>query len=261
MGFADHSAGDLDHVSAALADGRLAAPFSPVGVGRLSISDPHGLATELNRLAQLGFEPKQLSILLQAVVEERRASERQAVELGLVITGPDVCEQARDTAVVVEQLFEEAKASVLLVGFALYDGNLIFRRLAERLDATPDLDATLCLDISRRGSDTTKDSDLIARYAYEFRHRHWSGKRLPKIYFDPRGLTMDSKERAVLHAKCIVIDGKTALVTSANPTPAAYTKNIEVGIVMRGGIIPGQLATHFRALISSKALRQLDLIA
>jgi hypothetical protein len=261
MGFADHSAGDLAHVSAALADGRLMPPHSTVGLARLGISDPHGLAAELNGLAQLGFEPKQLSILLRAVVEDRRASERAAVELELVVTGPDVREQARDTAVVVEQLFEEAKTSVLLVGFALYDGNMIFRRMAERLDATPELEATLCLDISRRGSDTTKDADLIARYAYEFKHRHWSGKRLPKIYFDPRGLTMDSKERAVLHAKCIVIDGKTALVTSANPTPAAYTKNIEAGIVMRGGIIPGQLASHFASLISSKALRQLHLTA
>jgi hypothetical protein len=97
-----------------------------------------------------------------------------------------VREQARDTAVVVEQLFEEAKASVLLVGFALYDGSTIFRRLAQRLDATPELQATLCLDISRRGTDTTKDSDLIARYEYEFRQRHWSGKRLPNIYFEAR---------------------------------------------------------------------------
>jgi phosphatidylserine/phosphatidylglycerophosphate/cardiolipin synthase-like enzyme len=170
-----------------------------------------------------------------------------------------VCEQARDTSVVVEQLFEEAKATVLLVGFALVDGNLIFRRLAERLDVTTELEATLCLDISRRGSDTTKDTDLIARYAHEFMNRHWSGTRLPCIYFDPRGLTMEPQERAVLHAKCIVVDGKTALVTSANPTPAAYTKNIEVGVVLRGGMIPGQIASHFASLISSKALRQLDL--
>jgi hypothetical protein len=40
---------------------------------------------------------------------------------------------------------------------------------------------------------------------------------------------MEPKERAVLHAKSIVIDNATALVTSANPT-AAYTKNIERGL-------------------------------
>jgi phosphatidylserine/phosphatidylglycerophosphate/cardiolipin synthase-like enzyme len=259
MRFADHSAGDLAQAAAALADGRLAAPFSSISLARLGVSDSPGLARELNQLAALGLQPKQMSIVLEAVVEERRSAAAGAVELELVVTGPDVREQARDTAVVVEQLFEEAKASVLLVGFALYDGNIIFRRLAQRLDATPELQATLCLDISRRGIDTTKESDLIARYEHEFRQRHWSGKRLPNIYFDPRALTMDASKRAVVHAKCIVIDGASALVTSANPTPAAYTRNIELGIVIRGGTIPSQIASHFASLIQTGALRRLDL--
>jgi cardiolipin synthase A/B len=69
---------------------------------------------------------------------------------------------------------------------------------------------------------------------------------------------MDANKRAVLHAKCIVIDSASALVTSANPTPAAYTKNIELGIVIRGGTIPGQIASHFSSLIETGALRRLD---
>lgn len=258
MGFASHSADDLAYVAAALAQGRLAAPFSSIGLVRLGVSDSHGLASELNRLAELGLQPKQISVVLEAVIEERRACASGSAELELVVTGPDVREQARDTAVVVEQLFEEAKTSVLLVGFALYDGNIIFRRLAQRLDATTALQATLCLDISRRGIDTTKESDLIARYEHEFRQRHWSGKRLPNIYFDPRALTMEASKRAVLHAKCIAIDGETALVTSANPTPAAFTKNIELGIVIRGGTIPSQITNHFFSLIQTGALRRLD---
>jgi phosphatidylserine/phosphatidylglycerophosphate/cardiolipin synthase-like enzyme len=261
MRFAEHSAGDLAHVAAALFDGRLTAPFSAVSLARLGVSNPPGLAAELAGLAQAGFQSKQISMVLDAVIGERRAHEGAAVELELVVTGPDVRERARDTAVVVEQLFTEAKASVLVVGFALYDGNLVFRRLAERLDAIPELKATLCLDISRRGTDTTKDIDLIARYAHEFRQRHWSGNRLPNFYFDPRGLMIDAKGRAVLHAKCIVVDGQTALVTSANPTPAAYTRNIELGVVVRGGPIPAQIVSHFSSLISTGVLRRLDLLA
>jgi phosphatidylserine/phosphatidylglycerophosphate/cardiolipin synthase-like enzyme len=105
----------------------------------------------------------------------------------------------------------------------------------------------------------TKESDLIARHEHDLKQRHWSGKRLLNIYFDPRALTMDVSKRAVLHAKCIVIDGGVALVTSANPTPAAYTRNIELGIVIRGGTIPGQIASHFASLIQVGALRRLDL--
>lgn len=259
MRFSDHTAGDLTHVATALTGGRLSAPFSIVSLSRLGVSDPGGLAEELNALAQLGFQSAQISILLRTLADERRLAERLARNLELVVTGPDLREQARDTSVIVEQLFADAKKSVLLVGFALYGGNALFARLAQRLDETPALSVVLCLDISRRGTDTTKDSDLVARYAHDFKRRHWSGKRFPKIYFDPRGLTMEASKRAVLHAKCIVIDEKIALVTSANPTPAAYTKNIEVGVVVRDGLIPSQIANHFSSLIQSGAFRQLDL--
>jgi hypothetical protein len=257
--FADHSTGDLEQVAVALGDGRLTTPVSAVGLGRLGVSDPQGLAGRLNGLEELGFQPPQMAALLNAVITDRKAATRSAAQIELVVTGPDIRQEARDTAVVVEQLFNEARGSVLLIGFALYDGQSIFRRLAERLDGTPGMDVTLCLDISRRHTDTTRDSDLIAKYADDFRARHWSGKRLPKVYFDPRGLMMDGQARAVLHAKCIVIDRAAALVTSANPTPAAYTKNIEVGVVVRGGSIPSQIATHFEELIKAGKLKKLDL--
>src|SRR4051812_5610905 len=105
MRFADHSAGDLAQAAAALADGRLAASISSISLAHLGVSDPQGLARELDLLAQLGLQPKQMSLVLQAVVEERRASWGREAQLELVVTGPDVREHARDTAVVVEQLF------------------------------------------------------------------------------------------------------------------------------------------------------------
>jgi phosphatidylserine/phosphatidylglycerophosphate/cardiolipin synthase-like enzyme len=217
------------------------------------------LAAELNSLADKDFLPTQMAILLDEIAHERKLLTAKAAELEMVVTGPDVREQARDTAVVVEQLFSEAQASVLVVGFALYKGDIIFRCLAQRLDANPNLDVTLCLDISRRGTDTTKDDDLVGRYAHDFRARNWPGQRLPKVYFDPRGLIGDAKTRAVLHAKCVVVDNKKALITSANPTPAAYDRNIELGVVVRGGTIPGQIAGHFASLIESGLLRPLSL--
>jgi hypothetical protein len=60
MHIADHSVGDLAQAAAALADGRLAAPFSSISLVRLGVSDSHGLARELNQLAQLGLGPKHL---------------------------------------------------------------------------------------------------------------------------------------------------------------------------------------------------------
>jgi phosphatidylserine/phosphatidylglycerophosphate/cardiolipin synthase-like enzyme len=259
MGLGGHSIDDLAQVAEALSQGRLTHPFSTVGLARLGVSDPQSLSTELNNFTDKGFQSSQLAVLLGEIARQRKSLLVEAPTVELVVTGPNVRETSRDTAVVVEQLFTEAHAWVLIVGFAFYKGDVIFRSLAARLDSTPSLDVTLCLDISRRGTDTTRDQDLIARFARDFMENNWSGQRRPKIYYDPRGLTMDAKMRAVLHAKCIVVDNKSALVTSANPTPAAYERNIEMGVIVRGGMIPKQIGSHFTSLIETGVLHKLTL--
>jgi phosphatidylserine/phosphatidylglycerophosphate/cardiolipin synthase-like enzyme len=133
-----------------------------------------------------------------------------------------------------------------------------FRRLAERMDANPNLEAIFCLDISRPGSDTTRDSDIVERFAHNFIDKHWSGARLPHIYYDPRGLSNNRTARAVLHAKAIVIDRRIALLTSANPTPAAYLRNIELGVLVSNCIVPMQICEHFEGLIRAGALQRLS---
>jgi len=63
----------------------------------------------------------------------------------------------------------------------------------------------------------------------------------------------------VLHAKCIIIDREVALVTSANPTPAAYDRNIELGLIVRKGDIPRQIQNRFETLIARGCLKALAL--
>jgi phosphatidylserine/phosphatidylglycerophosphate/cardiolipin synthase-like enzyme len=250
MRFNGCSAADLEAVAAALGNGRLRLPPSQLAIERLGLGSPNLMLEELTALAQAGFRDELVAELLRIISAERRVlSEVQSI-IDLVVTGPDVRATARDTGVVVEQLFGDAQAPVLVVGFALYKGSIIFRRLADRLDASPNLNVTLCLDVSRRGNDTTRNDDIIARYAHHFVKEEWPGRRLPKLYFDPRGLVTDGASRAVLHAKCVVIDRQVALVTSANPTPAAYERNIEVGLIVRRGDIPRQIHDHFETLIA-----------
>ena len=44
-----------------------------------------------------------------------------------------------------------------------------------------------------------------------------------------------------VHAKCAVADGEAALITSANLTGAAMDRNMELGVLVRGGELPQQL--------------------
>jgi len=113
------------------------------------------------------------------------------------------------------------------------------------------------LNISRRFGDTTKDSELIAAFAYRFRTEHWPADRaLPEIYFDPRSLTLDARQKAVLHAKCVVIDERTAFISSANFTEAAQQRNIEVGVLVRSQIVAERLNSFFVALIATGAVKR-----
>ena len=54
-----------------------------------------------------------------------------------------------------------------------------------------------------------------------------------------------------VHAKCAVADDKTAFITSANLTGAALERNMELGVLFRGGNIPDKLFRHFEALIAT----------
>ena len=62
-----------------------------------------------------------------------------------------------------------------------------------------------------------------------------------------------------MHAKCVIIDGQEALVTSANFTEAAQERNIELGLLVHSHAIAQRIEEHFMSLIRSKCLERLPL--
>ena len=163
----------------------------------------------------------------------------------------------RDTQVVVQELFRNAEHSVLVAGYELYQAEPVFRTLADRMAEEPRPSVRMFLNVKRPFGDTSTDGELIAAFAYRFRTQHWPTDRaLPEIYFDPRSLSIDAKQRAVLHAKCIVVDGRTAFVSSANFTEAAQERNIEVGVLVRSEVFAERLAAFFAALISTGSVKR-----
>jgi phosphatidylserine/phosphatidylglycerophosphate/cardiolipin synthase-like enzyme len=46
-------------------------------------------------------------------------------------------------------------------------------------------------------------------------------------------------------------------VTSANLSDAAMERNMELGVLLRGGQVPGLLERHLAALVTTKQLREL----
>ena len=174
-----------------------------------------------------------------------------------VWTGPEAAGlQARDTRRVYEELLGSADRSIWASTYVFSDGPRAFRTLAERMDAAPELDVTLLLNIERRRGDTTAPDSLVRRFADEFWGREWPGTTRPKVYYDPRSVEAGSPT-GVLHAKAVVVDEESVFVTSANLTAAAQDRNIELGLLVRDRALAATTVVHFRTLIERALLRRL----
>ena len=53
----------------------------------------------------------------------------------------------------------------------------------------------------------------------------------------------------ILHVKCAVADGHRMFLSSANLTEYAFSINMELGLLVTGGRLPGQVERHFERLI------------
>lgn len=117
--------------------------------------------------------------------------------------------------------------------------------------ARPSLCVRMFLDI-QRGTEAAPAETLIAAFVKRFKDKEWpSGYAVPEVYYYPPSLDQNAPVRSCLHAKCVIVDGKAALVSSANFTEAAQERNIEVGILIRSPAIGGALKRHFESLLEA----------
>lgn len=252
---------DLTALASGLRAGRLSAPFNATSLQRYCPADhASGVAARLQLLHQEGMQPRHQALVIETIIKTRSLESLTTEVVDLVWTGPETRGIAnRETGVVVRDLFTHAEKEVLVVGFAVYQGRTIFKDLAERMEQQPALQVKLFLDVQRHVSDTSLAEEVVRRFLHRFRAQEWPGQRLPELYYDPRSLELEAGKRSSLHAKCIVVDRKVALVTSANFTEAAQFRNIEVGALIRSEPFALRLAEHFLALIDAGLLRRTEL--
>lgn len=244
----------LRTLASAAASGRLGRPYSSVALGRLL--GPAVGAQVAAELESLCLDPPVLARVADTIAAEREAADQAADRLELVWTGPEALGSAsRDTGVVVRELFSGASSSVLIAGFAVYQGKDVFESLTRRMEEVPELEVKLFLNIQRPQGSRDLEHEIVRDFVHAFRERQWPGSVLPSIYYDPRSLAVGGHERAALHAKCIIVDGLWAFVTSANLTAAAQDRNIEAGLLVRDAGLARKLAMQFEALVETGVLR------
>jgi phosphatidylserine/phosphatidylglycerophosphate/cardiolipin synthase-like enzyme len=231
----------------ALKTGVLVAPYQEAAVRATLGGDAAaaGVSDALNRLNDRGISGPAVALALEAAA--RAVADTQRPDL--VWSGPEVPGlHARDTRRVFEELVGSAEHSLWISTYAYYDGPQAFKSLAARMQAVPQLQVTLLLNIQRRGGDTAPPEQLVVRFAERLWGHDWPGSREPAVFYDPRSLEPQAPG-GILHAKAVIADDEAAFVTSANLTEAAFDRNIEVGVLTRDHALAASLARHFGTLI------------
>ena len=220
----------------------------------------HPILEELRGLHQAGMTPAVLICLIDILLEQREKLRSETGRLELVMTGPEPPgSMIRDTAVVVRQMFLNAKRSICICGFAVYQGKDIFAALANRMEALPELNVRMYLNIDRPHGDTSPSELLLAKFQKRFRENQWpESMRLPEIFYDPRALADDDASKsACLHAKFVISDSQQVFLSSANFTEAAQQRNIEAGVLLDSTVMSRDIESHFQSLIDHGFLKRL----
>ena len=140
------------------------------------------LSEDLNALERMGISGRAAAAWLRAVDSARNRSPAP----DLVWSGPKVPGlHARDTRRVYEELLGGAERSVWASTYVFFDGPQAFAILAGRMDANPEIQVTLLLNIQRSRGDTTAADQLVRRFADRFWTSDWPGEARPRVYYDP----------------------------------------------------------------------------
>ncbi len=165
--------------------------------------------------------------------------ERRHQQVDVVWTGPESdVDTSRLTAAVVVDLIDGAQKEVLVVSFASQPEP----RIAKALEAAVarGVEVTLLLERSADNHSFWGSSDAFGDLPAI--RLHWpSSERLPG---------------AALHVKAVVVDGSMALVGSANITSPGMERNLECGILIRGGPAPTAIRDHIWSLYRRGTLRR-----
>jgi phosphatidylserine/phosphatidylglycerophosphate/cardiolipin synthase-like enzyme len=197
---------------------------------------------------EVGADKPAVALAIAAARERERAAQVQRVSV--VWTGPETfAVPVRRTDQALLQLINMARERLIVVSFAVYK--------------VPEVAAAL-IACSRRGCDVAivVESEAESGGKVTFEMSKALGSEVAehaRLYTWPHELRPDvgSGKVASLHAKCAVADRERLLVSSANLTEYAFTKNMELGLLVEGGDVPHRVQSHLETLFEQNVLRRI----
>ena len=222
----------------------------PTGPGLLSLFDaiPSPAArASVSAVVQAwkdcpGVDGRSVSLMTSCAATMRDLVETSQA-LSAVWTGPSTrYVPLRHSRQALQDVIRFARKRLVVVSFAAYRVQAVLDDLCEAVQRG--VDVRLILETKadsggKLGQDAAAAlNDLPASVEFYV----WPGK-------------MRESPHSSLHAKAALADGELALVTSANLTASALDRNMELGLLVRGGPLPADLLHHFDELISAGHLQ------
>lgn len=215
-----------------------------------------GIRNQLDALSAALSGHSRLACLaiLDVVLAERAEHDLPAPEL--VWTGPEGDRAtARDTAIVLRELFESAREHVILAGYSFTHAKSVLAPLHATMKAHA-VRASFFVDITQPRVATDPPERHAEEALADFLHASWPfGPPYPALYYDERAI-VPPPPFSILHAKCVVVDSARAFVSSANFTMQGQERNIEVGVLLHDPRFAGHLARQWLALIDAGLVRE-----
>ena len=169
----------------------------------------------------------------------------------LIWTGPAVERiLLRRTDQALLEVIQAARRALLIVSFAVYRVPAICRAIEQA--GARGVQVIICVEAPHLEYEPDWQGMVHALGHDTLRHARvyiWPEEHRPQA---PNG------RLGVLHVKCAVADESLLFLSSANLTKHAMTLNMELGILLRGGPLPGRTAAQFGELIERGILRRVS---
>jgi phosphatidylserine/phosphatidylglycerophosphate/cardiolipin synthase-like enzyme len=186
----------------------------------------------------------ELAPMLEVALAAKRS--RQTAEL--VWTGPSTpVVPARGTEQVLCDLIRNAERRLTMTSFGIFQ----VPRLVEELEQSLGRGVALRIVLGDREWHSDQEIDrqrhqLGRAVATRAALLQWPAERRPRDEHGYAGL---------MHVKAAVADSRIAFLTSANLTEAALERNMELGVLIRGGNLPAAIDRLIDALLESGELQ------
>lgn len=216
----------------------------------LRVTHPPALAHRLGELRRAceaaAVASTAVALALRAAITAAERASREKVSLAW--TGPishPASGRSRRLDQALYEVIERADASLLLMTYAAWPHRPLLEALEAAVARGVGIRVVMETAAASGGALSSDTLDEWRRELPRARFLVWSAERRAVDVGDGSG---------VMHGKVAVADRRLALVSSANLTGRALTSNLEMGVLLEGGWIPGRIADYVDELVEGNVI-------